>query len=83
MLMMYTFFNLVFYSALNCFIQNLIVPCGKFGSPYLGKAQQPEEQRYPFLSGVCSIFVCPSTYVDAFDYTRGLYGHCKRVCTGS
>ena len=22
------------------------VPCGKFGSPYLGKAQQPQEQRH-------------------------------------
>ena len=26
------------------------VPCGKFGSPYPGKAQPPQEQRYPFLS---------------------------------
>ena len=29
--------------------------CWKFRSPYLGKAQQPQEQRYPFLS-VCAVF---------------------------
>ena len=28
------------------------VSCGKFGSPYLGNAQQPQDQHYPFLS-VC------------------------------
>ena len=28
----------------------ILAPCRKFGSPYLGKAQQPQEQRYPFLS---------------------------------
>ena len=34
-----------------CFVfKYLIDPCGKFGSRYLGKAQQPQEQRYPFLS---------------------------------
>ena len=33
-------------------------PLGEFGSPYLGKAQQPQEQRYPFLS-VCAVFSCP------------------------
>ena len=38
---------------LFCFY--FIVPCGKFGSPYLGKAQQPQEQRYPFLSK-CTVF---------------------------
>ena len=32
-----------------CVCVYFIVPCGKFGSPYLGKAQQPQEQRYPFL----------------------------------
>ena len=34
------------------------VHCGKFRSPYLGKAQQPQEQRYPFLS-VCVVFCSP------------------------
>ena len=33
----------------------LLVPCGKFGSLYLGKAQQPKKHRYPFLS-VCVVF---------------------------
>ena len=32
------------------------------GSPYLGKAQQPQEQRYPFLS-VCVVFSCVQTMV--------------------
>ena len=36
------------------------VPCGKFGSPYLCKAQQPQEQRYPFLS-VSAVFSCVQT----------------------
>ena len=31
------------------FFSYSFVPCGKFGSPYLGnKAQQPQKQRYPF-----------------------------------
>ena len=56
---------------------NLFVPCRKFRLPYLGKAQQQQEQRYPFLSvcaafscvqtalpipiSVCSIFLCPNS----------------------
>ena len=31
-------------------MQYFIVPCGKFESPYLNRAQEPREQRYPFLS---------------------------------
>ena len=72
------------------------VPCGMYRSPYVGKAQQPQEQRYPFLS-VCAVFSCVQrlvwlpvfgifnmhTDVDACDCTRGLYGHRKRVCTES
>ena len=72
-----------------------IVPCGKFGSPYLGKAHQLQEQCYPVLS-VCAVFPCVQTRVwlpvsgivnmctdvDACNCTRGLYGHCRRVCTG-
>ena len=72
------------------------VPCGNFGSSYLGKAQQPQEQCYPFLSawvvfsGVQTaawlpvfgiLHVC--TNVGACDSTWGLYGHRKSVCTGS
>ena len=73
-----------------------IVPCGKFRSPYLGKAQQPQEQRYPFLS-VCAVFSCVQTMVwlpvlgifnvrtdvDACDCTTGLYRHRERFCTES
>ena len=66
------------------------VPRRKFGSPYLGKAQQPQEQRYPFIS-VCVVFSCVQTMVwlpvcgifnvhtdvDTCDCTRGavLYAH--------
>ena len=32
------------------FLKYFFVPCRKFGSPYLGKTQQPQQQRYPFLS---------------------------------
>ena len=69
---------------------------GKFGSLYLGKAQQPQEQRYPFLS-MCAVFSRVQTMIwlpmfaifnvntdaDACDCTRGLHGHRRRVCTGS
>ena len=72
------------------------VPCGKFRSPYLGKAQQPQEQRHPFLP-VCVVFSYVQTMtwlpvfgifnvrtaVDACDCTRGPYGHRQRVCTGN
>ena len=68
----------------------------EIGSLWLGKAQQPQEQRYPFLS-VCAVFSCVQTMVrlpkfgivhvrtdvDACDRTRGLYGYSKRVCTES
>ena len=69
---------------------------GKFGSPYLGKAQQPQVQRDLFLPERV-VFSCDETMVwlpvfvifivrpdvDACDCTRKLYGHHKRVCTGS
>ena len=58
------------------------------------RAKQPQEQRYPSLSVVCSIFLCPNNAmassvwdcnvridVDACDCTRGLYGHHEKVCT--
>ena len=68
----------------------------KLESPYLGKLQQPQEQRYPFLS-VRAVFSCVQTMVwlpvfgifnmhtdvDACDCSPGMYGHRKRVCTGS
>ena len=72
------------------------VPLGKFGLPSMGKAEQLQEQRYPFLS-VCAVFSCVQTmawlpvfgsfnvhtHVEACNCTRGLYWHRKRVCTGS
>ena len=69
---------------------------GNFSHSYLGKAQQLQEQHYPFLSG-CAVFSCVQTLlwlpvlgifnmctdVDACNCTQGLYRHCKRVCAGS
>ena len=60
------------------------------------KLQQPQEQRYPFLT-VHAVFSCVQTKVwlsilgvfnvrtdvDACDCTRGICGHRKRVCTES
>ena len=41
-----------------------IIPCGKFGSPYLGKVEQPQEQRHPFLAlSMCTIFVSKLWYI--------------------
>ena len=45
---------------LFCLFKYFFVPWGKFRSPCLGKAQQPQEQRYPFLS-VCVVFSCVRT----------------------
>ena len=42
------------------FLVSFFVPCRKFGLPFLGEAQQLQEQRYPFLS-VCVIFLCVQT----------------------
>ena len=47
------------------FLKCFFVLAGHFGSSYLGKAQQPQEQRYPFLS-VCAVFsMCPNNAVPA------------------
>ena len=59
-------------------------------------SDKPQEQRYPILS-VCAVFSCVQTMDwlpvfgifnvhtddDTCDCTRVLYGHRKRVCTGS
>ena len=68
----------------------LVLHCSlrKFGSPYLGETQQPQEQGYPFLS-VCAVFSCVPTMVwlpmfrifnvctevNARSCTWGLYRH--------
>ena len=75
---------------------NFIVPYRRLGLPYLSKAQQPQGAALPIPISGCSIFLCPNngmaasvrdfnvrTDVYACDCTRGLYGHRKRVCTGS
>ena len=78
------------------FFKYFIGHWGNFSHSYLGKAQQPQEQHYPFLSGR-AVFSCVQTLlwlpvlgifnmhtaVDACDCTWGLYRHCKRVCAGS
>ena len=70
------------------FLVSFFVPCRKFGLPFLGEAQQLQEQRYPFLS-VCVVFSCVQAMVrlpasgivnvhtddDACSCTWGLYGH--------
>ena len=43
-------------------ICKITVPFGKFRSPYPGKAQQPQEQRYPFLPE-CAVFSCVQSVV--------------------
>ena len=69
-----------------------IVSCGKFGSPYPGKAQQPQAQRHPFLS-VCAVCLCSNNGVWLLVFvvatcaqmlihacTRGMYGHRQKIC---
>ena len=82
----YAFFSSVFWGY-------FFVPYRK---PYLGKAQQLQEQRYPFLS-VCVVFSRVRTLVwlpvsgifhvhtdaDACNCTLGLFWHHKRVCSES
>ena len=38
----------VLYIHIYVYLVHFIVPCAKFGPPYPGKAQQPQEQRHPF-----------------------------------
>ena len=44
------------------FLKYFFIACGKFASPYLGKALKPQEQRYPFLSAYV-VFFCVQTMV--------------------
>ena len=55
---------MLIYIYIFFFKKYFLVPCEKFGSPYVVKAQQqPQEQRYnPFLS-VCAVFPCVQTMV--------------------
>ena len=51
-----------FFLFLNIIFEYFIVPSGKFGSPYLGKVEQPQKQHYPLLL-VCALFSCVQTMV--------------------
>ena len=81
---------------LGAFFSTLFSFWGKFGLPYLVKAQQLQKQCYPLLR-VCVVFsLClnngTAASVGRFfgsvrrcyacNCTRGLYRHLKRVCTG-
>ena len=73
------------------------IPCGKFGSPYMGKTTAAARAALPIPTKCVQYSVCPNNgmcacawdycrvrNVYACDCTRGLYGHCrKRVCTES
>ena len=87
-------FYLVFYF---CFkFSTSLIPAGKSGRLTWVRLQQPQEQRYPFLT-MPAVFSCVQakvwlpvlgsfnvhTDVNACDCTRGLYGHRKRVGTKS
>ena len=67
----------------------LFIPCCKFRSLYLSTATATARAAEPFFFlNACGIFVVfgivnVHTNVDACEYTRGLYGHRKGVCTDS
>ena len=73
-----------------------LIFCGKFGSPYLGKATAAARAALPISTSVCSVFrvskqwngcqclgflTCAQMLMQAIAL-GGLYGHRKRVCTG-
>ena len=41
------------------FSPTLFIPCGKFGSPYLGKATAAARAALPIPNSACGIFACP------------------------
>ena len=49
--------------------KNIKIPCGKFGSPYLGKATAAARAVVPIPTGVCSIFECPNSGVTTSVWT--------------
>ena len=59
------------------FSQYVIIPCMKFRSLYPSKAQQPQEQRYPFLS-VCAVVSCVMVLVMAWLPMFGILNTCAR-----
>ena len=85
-------FEIIIVLGICCFLKYIFCTLRKFRSPYLVKAQQPQEQRYPILSVSCVrtmvwLLVFRTETVEACDCTRGgggggggLYGHRKGVC---
>ena len=78
------------------FFTTLLIPCGKFGSPYLGKATAAARAAVPISNNACSIFVFPKKRIaaKAWDLLRAhrfnrmrlhtwVRGYRKRVCTES
>ena len=56
----------------TAFLKYFHVPCGETRIPLPGKAEQPQEQCYPFLISLRSIFVCANngmaTTVQVWDF---------------
>lgn len=48
-----------------CLFHTSLILCGKYGSPYLAKANAATRAMLPTPYGVCSIFVCLSNGVAA------------------
>ena len=52
------------FSTLNLFIyifySTSLMPCGKFGSPYLGQTTTAARAALPIPNSACGIFVCPN-----------------------
>ena len=83
-------------SSLSFIFSTSLSLVGNSGHLTRAEAQEPQEQRYPFLS-VRAAFSCVQTMVwlpgfgiftcvtdvDACDCTQRLYGHRQRVCAGS
>ena len=42
------------------FLSTSLIPCRKFGLPYLGKATAAARAALPIPNSACSIFVCPN-----------------------
>ena len=84
-----------FYLYIIYVFNNSLSLAGNSGRLTWVRQQPQKEKRYPFLA-VCVAFSCVQkmvwlpvfgiltcTDVDAYNCTRGLYGHRKRVCIGS
>ena len=73
----------IFYAPnVFCFCY-FIVPCVKFRSPFLGKAQQLQEQLHTHVS-VCSIFLCPMAWLPVLGMLcmwlhMWMHCHCKSL----